>query len=250
MLPLEADKIKHMKRLHLLIFVVSPFFLASQSILPEELLDKSIQYHDPDGKWTAGIYTFKLTETRPKGADRSTEIIIDLPGSRFEIDQLRDKDQIFRKVQQDHCTHSINGSTDLKKEQIEKHRLDCERTKLLRDYYVYLWGLPMKLKDPGTILGKEVIEDTFEDIPCYSIRVTYSPEVGEDIWYFYFDKTTYALIGYRFYHEEDKNDGEFITCEGETQVGSLRLPKTRKWYVNKDRRFLGADILEGGSFSN
>jgi hypothetical protein len=101
----------------------------------------------------------------------------------------------------------------------------------------------MKLKDPGTIIEEKVESTTFQGTPCYAMKVRYSPEVGQDIWYFYVDKETYALIGYRFYHEESKNDGEYITLEGEETVCQMKLPKTRKWYVNKDDKFLGADIL-------
>ena len=51
-------------------------------------------------------------------------------------------------------------------------------------------------------------------------------------------------MGYRFYHVEEKNDGEYITLEGEEKIKGIRFPKTRKWYYNKDDKFLGADILE------
>ena len=73
--------------------------------------------------------------------------------------------------------------------------------------------------------------------------MTYEAEVGEDIWYFYFDPANYAMIGYRFYHDESKNDGEYITLDGETIVNKIRFPQTRKWYINADDTFLGADIL-------
>ena len=32
----------------------------------------------------------------------------------------------------------------------QQQRFNCERTTKMRNYYVYLYGLPMKLKDPGT----------------------------------------------------------------------------------------------------
>jgi len=70
--------------------------------------------------------------------------------------------------------------------------------------------------------------------------------VGKDIWYFYFDKKTVALIGYRFYHDESKNDGEYITLDGEEIIQGIRIPKNRKWYYNKDDKFLGADFLISG----
>ena len=58
------------------------------------------------------------------------------------------------------------------------------------------------------------------------------------------DRKTYALVGYRFYHDESKNDGEYIVLEGEASGAGLKLPKTRKWYRHEDDGFLGTDIIE------
>ena len=104
-------------------------------------------------------------------------------------------------------------------------------------------GKPMKLKDPGTILAKQVIKTKFQEREVLSLTVTYDESVGSDIWYFYFDPTNYRLVGYRFYHDESKNDGEYITLEDEYLVGKMRLPKIRKWYMNVDQKYLGTDIL-------
>lgn len=46
------------------------------------------------------------------------------------------------------------------------------------------------------------------------------------------------------YHDEAANDGEYIPLEGEEIINGIRFPKTRTWFVNKDGRLLGADILE------
>lgn len=67
--------------------------------------------------------------------------------------------------------------------------------------------------------------------------------MGDDIWYFYMDKSDYQMIGYRFYHVESENDGEYITLEGEVKTNKMRIPQTRKWYYNKDDKYLGADKL-------
>jgi hypothetical protein len=75
------------------------------------------------------------------------------------------------------------------------------------------------------------------------LKVTYDPEKGSDTWYFYFDPKTYALAAYQFYHDPAKNDGEYILLEGEAEVGSMRLPKRRSWFTNKEDRFLGTDLL-------
>jgi hypothetical protein len=100
----------------------------------------------------------------------------------------------------------------------------------------------MKLRDPGTRLDR-VSATTFEERAVYDLRVTYEEEVGGDIWYFYFDRDTYALVGYRFHHDEAKNDGEVIHLDGEVAAEGMRLPKARTWYTHEANELLGTDTL-------
>ena len=76
-----------------------------------------------------------------------------------------------------------------------------------------------------------------------ALKVTYDAAVGEDIWYFYFNPETYAMVGYRFYHDEAANDGEYIVLEGMEIQNGLRIPKNRTWYTNADHTLLGTDYL-------
>jgi len=139
----------------------------------------------------------------------------------------------------------LNGSAEISDAKREEHRLDCDRVVLYRDYYTYLWGMPMKLRDPGTRLDPGVSDAVFQGRQVKSLRVTYDPEVGGDTWYFYFDPDSAALVGYRFFHDESANDGEYIVLEGEVSGGGLRLPKARTWFTNAEDRLLGTDTLTG-----
>lgn len=237
-----------MKQSILFLFSCSIFFsissLNAQSLTGTTLLQKSMAYHDPGGKWSSFKGGLHLTETRPNGPDRKTHLHLNNKTSFFELIQHKDKDELVYVYENEQCIHLLNGSQTISEEDRTTHRLTCERTKLLRDYYLYLWGLPMKLTDTGTKIHEAVQETSFQNQPVLALKVEYDQQVGDDIWYFYFHPTTYALVGYRFYHEEAKNDGEYITLEGEKLINGIRFPKTRKWYYNKDDQYLGADILE------
>lgn len=67
--------------------------------------------------------------------------------------------------------------------------------------------------------------------------------LGSDTWYFYLNRETPALVGYRFFHDEAKGDGEYILLDGEVADGGLRLPRQRAWYTNQERKHLGTDTL-------
>jgi len=207
------------------------------------VVERSIAYHDPQGLWGSARFQLVFRETRPDGSERRTRVRFSNALDSFEILTDRDEAQIEGLMAGDECVLTLNGSTEFSDEEREEHRLTCERLRWLRNYYTYLWGLPMKLRDPGARLDAQVTDAWYQNLPVWSVRVTYDESVGSDTWYFYFDQQSYALVGYRFYHDEAKRDGEYIVLKGETETEGMRIPTKRSWYVNADGRHLGDDIL-------
>jgi hypothetical protein len=229
-----------------LLFLLSlhiPMLNQAQVLSPNSLVTRSIQFHDPQGKWENTPIELYLLEERPQGTDRHTIIGIDLYHQSFHLDQERENHRIQYQLNDQSVKISLDGQAEFTNEQKARFQLTEERAVKMRDYYTYLYGLPMKLRDPGTIFDPYVRDTVFQDESVWSIRVTYQGEVGSDIWYFYFDKESYALQGYRFYHNEAAKDGEYIVLEGLKDINGIRLPKTRSWYTNHEHRFLGRDIL-------
>ncbi|MFK7932665.1 MAG: DUF6503 family protein [Saprospiraceae bacterium] len=229
-----------------LLFVAICFLsntIIAQSLTPTTLLEKSIAYHDPGNTWNHFQGTFELTEDKTNRNSRKRKVSLDNSKRTFHYWQSMEDDILERWLEKDTCRFLVNGKSDLTAEEIEKNRLSCDRTKSLRNYYAYIYGLPMKLKDNGTILGEVVLETTFDEQPVYGFRVTYDAEVGNDIWYFYFDKKDYHLVGYRFYHDEAKNDGEYIFLKEEAIIEGIKMPRIRTWYTHQGDRLLGTDIL-------
>ena len=219
------------------------FPLLSQKSEAELLLDKSIQYHDPENNWNSFADSLIIDQDVPGRSIRNTRIFIDMAKSYFSHSQLRNDSMITRIVQNEECSFQLEEES-ISSQAAALLDITCERSKRLRNYYTYLYGLPMKLKDPGTIIDPLLMEDNFNGEIVNVIRVIYDPEVGEDTWYFYFSKENNALIGYRFYHNEPENDGEYILLEGERVIDGIRIPAVRTWYVNKDGRLLGRDFLK------
>jgi hypothetical protein len=216
---------------------------AQEAPTAADVLARSIGYHDPHGLWNRARFRLEIRETRPDGGERRTRVQFDLSKNAFEILTHRDGAVIEGLIADDDCVLTLNGSLEFSDEEREKYRLTCERIAWMRDYYTYLWGLPMKLRDPGTRIDAPAAVAEFQEQPVWSIRVTYDEAVGSDTWYFYFDQETYALAGYRFYHNEADNDGEYILLEGEIESDGLRIPARRSWYTHAEGRHLGDDIL-------
>jgi hypothetical protein len=204
----------------------------------------SQRHHDPKGVWFKSRIRLTIEEARTDGSARTSLVVIDNQGSAFELKTRRDDRQIVMSVFRGKTSASLDGRLDFKEEDAAKYGLTPESVLKRRDYYSYVFGLPMKLSDPGTIVGIPVPIARYEGRTYRKIRVTYDPKVGGDVWDFFFDPKTNALSGYRFFHDEAKGDGEFITLQGEIDCGSgIRLPKVRSWFMNKDRKALGTDTI-------
>ncbi len=235
-----------MKLFTFLVWLATANVVFAQMPASAEILEKSIRYHDPHGHWGEAVLKLNFEETRPNGSVRYTNVEINVPEEHFAMYQKNGDEEITRIIHKGECQHQLNGSAVVSEDDAKRLRLTCERTAFMRNYYTYLWGLPMKLKDPGTILSERAVLDEFDSKKAYKIRVSYDANVGSDVWYFYFDTTSCQLMGYRFYHDEAQNDGEYILLEEEAEVAGMRLPKVRKWYTHQENKFLGADTLVKG----
>ncbi len=210
----------------------------------QELVARSVAFHDPDGVWGSRSVSMSWVGTDGEGGER---VAVDLEFGADERDfalagRYRGS-SIEYETTADDWSATVDGvaQADLPDADRERMRLHREEGMFWRSYYGFLAGLPMKISDPGSHLDPDIIETAFLDREVHAVRVTYDPDTGGDTWYFYFDPGTAQLVGCRFYHDESANDGEYITFEGLVEGGGLRLPRLRGWYVNADGRHLGTD---------
>ncbi|WP_420571438.1 DUF6503 family protein [Kordia sp.] len=215
----------------------------SQELTGQQLLEKTIQYHDPNGNWASFNGTLQITMETPKNGSRVSTIKINLPKEYFYVKATRNAETTEFTVDKDSCTVAFNGETNIPEEIAKEKSLNCKRANLYKGYYEYLYGLPMKLKDPGTIIDPKVQKKTFKGKEYLVLKATYNENVGKDTWYFYFDPKTYAMEVYQFFKDESKNDGEYILLTEEAVINGIKMPKKRAWYYNENNGYLGTDIL-------
>ena len=227
-------------------FVVFSFY--GQGLTGPQLLDKAIAYHDPNGNWDGFNGKLKVTMETPSSPNRDSEIHINLPEEYFYLKASKDTITAEYTIDKEGCEISLNGSTNLSEAIKKEHNLSCERGNLFKNYYTYLYGLPMKLKDPGTHISEKLIKKKFKGKEYLVLKVTYDEAVGKDMWFFYFDPKTYAMEVYQFFKGnplgEGKDTGEYILLTEEVTVNAILFPKNRAWYYNKDDKYLGTDILK------
>jgi hypothetical protein len=236
-----------MKNLLALILFCFTFHLFSQNITPNQLLDKAINYHDPSANWSAIRAAFTVEMTTPNAPKRTSKIRIDLAREFFSVKATKDTVTTIYSVIKGKCGMVYNGK-DLDSITAKEKNMSCDRAKLYKNYYTYLYGLPMKLKDPGTNLSDKVEKKTFKGKDYLVLKVTYDEGVGSDVWYFYFNPQTYAMEIYQFFKTDDNgkekpDSGEYILLSEEAVVNGIKMPKVRAWYYNKDDKYLGTDTL-------
>ena len=221
----------------------------SQSLTGKQLLEKAIAYHDPNNNWKTFNGSLFITMEIPESSNRDSEIIINLPDEYFYVKAIRDTITTEYILNKSDCQIKLNGEAYLSDEVKKSHKLSCERANLYKNYYTYLYGLPMKLNDPGTIVHEPVQRKKFKGKDYLVLKVSYPKDIGSDIWYFYFNPKTYAMEIYQFFKTDEngimKDDsGEYILLSGEEILNGIKMPKNRAWYYNKNDELLGTDILK------
>jgi hypothetical protein len=230
------------RKISLVVYCLFAGMLFSQELTGEELLNRAIQYHDPNGNWTTFNGTLKVIMTIPKKPNRNSEIKIDLPNEYFYVKATRGENTTQYTINKGNCKIAFNGIENPSEVILKEHNLSCDRANLYKNYYTYLYGLPMKLKDSGTHIHKKVEKKKFKGKDYLMLKVTYDESIGKDTWYFYFNPTTYAMEIYQFF-KETKNSGEYILLSGEETINGIKMPKVRAWYYNKNDGYLGTDTL-------
>lgn len=215
-----------------------------QSLSATELIEKSIQVHDPKNEWKKFKDELIIAQSRPDGKTSKRIIYLNNKKNHFKFNGDYPEGTLTYIVDKKGARYSWNGARDTSNDLKEKYKISDDRATMYHHYYSYMYGMPMKLlSDPGTIITPSVEEVTFKGDVYWRVKVNYDPEVGKDVWYFYFNPKTYELELYQFFHDESKNDGEYILMEGWKSFGQLRLPEKLQWYYNADDVFLGEDRL-------
>ena len=190
----------------------------------KEWIEQSIKYHDPQGRWANLQAVFHVEDSLPAGREsRSYFFTLKNPVSHFSYR--------FRDLEFEVVGDSVK---------INQGEVENERALRLRNYYSYLWGLPMKLMDPGTVIDDSVREESLEGKTYQVVRVPYE----KDIWYFYLNPENYRMEAYKFYQDEAQGKGEIIYLEGEYEFLEMRIPMNRTWYRTETPEFLGTDRLK------
>jgi lipopolysaccharide export LptBFGC system permease protein LptF len=227
--------------LFILFLFIVPIAQAQQTAY--EILQKSIKTHDPRGRWQRLKAEFDMSIIREKQADRFFTVVLNVPKKQFAYQVKTDTLNYAQGFNGNNFEISFNKSKDIPETAIKKYDLTQTRTQYLREVYEYLLLLPMRLQNDAALLSKDYTIETFNNITCYKLTIQYEPVSENETWHFFIDNQSFILRGYQFYVKDKTINGEYIYLEDYTQVKSILMPKTKKWYWNKDNSFFRTDRI-------
>lgn len=217
-------------------------FCQPESKSDSQLLERTLAYHDPEGNWPQLKARLYLSSADTAGKENAFEIELDNATGYFAHISRQDGKEAVKGIRDGKAFFLLDGKQDISAEDREKYNLTPEDLQWVHSFYGYLYGLPMKLTDDGVHVREAAKNEELEGKAYKVLQVNYDAAVGTDNWFFYLNPETYAMEAYRFNHGKPES-GEYIVLEQEVVVDGIRIPKVRKWYLNKNNAYLGTDTL-------
>jgi hypothetical protein len=239
----DKNKTLHMQKLLLLSWLFTFSYCNSSKNRGQQLLEKTIAYHDPQNNWSTLKTHLYLVSTDTAGKESPFELEMDNAAGYFCYIIHKDGKEIAKGMNNGKEFYLIDGKQEISVADRKKYELTPEGVKWVHSFYGYLYALPMKLTDKGVNVSDTINNEQINGKNYQVLHVSYDPAVGKELWNFYLDPNTNAMEGYRFYYQGKPDEGELIMLNEVLVVDGIKIPKVRKWYLNKGNSFLGTDNL-------
>ncbi|MEM6893358.1 MAG: DUF6503 family protein [Bacteroidota bacterium] len=205
-----------------------------------ELVKKSIAYHDPNNEWHVFQGDFMIETNKGK-------ILLKLnnaKGIAIWTEKLKSGDSLTGGyLEKNSCLVQLNGEEITAKGELEGFLLDCKNIIDRTQYWIYMYGIPMKLMDNTVNFVGSPKLVKFLGETMWMIKVNYNLEQTQEYWQFYFSPENYALKATRFFHPALGKDSEYILYKAERSIGGLKLPTQHSWYMFDKKEFIGSENL-------
>ncbi len=222
------------------ILIVLVGYCRAQEMDNKNLISKSISFHDPNGRWKNFEGEF-LIQTE---SDHSVELILDNSRSQASWKEiLKSKDTLYGGFVGDSCFVQKNGRLIPNKGAIENFLLECDKIKERTQYWIYMYGLPMKLMDDEVNFTTDPKVISFLQSSYWMTEVNYNLNQDEEFWRFYFNRETFALEAAQFFHPALNNDSEYILFDHLQWIQGIRLPTKHSWFMKNTNEFIGDEKL-------
>ena len=219
------------------------------------LLDKCLNYHDPENKWNTFaadiqvktvIYRAQKDSKDTLRDERNSSISLDNGNRYFTMERTTDGFALNRKVIADSICESTWDKPKLSAEDSIMKNLTCAEAADYRNYYRYMIGIPLVLRDKGAIVKDTIFTEKVYGKDYQVITVNYQPIAKEPTWYFYIDPSTYQMVRAKFVKPTEPGkqaSGEIIDLLKPVDFKGMKVFSQLYWmYLNEGR--LADDFYE------
>lgn len=236
-----------MKIIQLLLFLILPASVFGQTDAIE-IINKSISFHDPEGKWQNAALKVIIDEPRTSWPERHSELLLDNQSGDFSLTRNSEGHQLQWLYEDRVSTTFMDklNSETLPADSVNKYRLQTSRTEGYKQFYTFTLGLPMSLKAAKGQIQNDVKPMNFHGQSVHAITYQLEKPLISSTWVFYFDTNTYQLLGCSLLNAETGEQSEYLKFDNLLiDIGGVKLPRIKHWFDAKDN-YLGSDIVVVG----
>ncbi len=197
------------------------------SFTAEEILEKSIQYHDPTGVWDT--YKGKMHHVTVLGQNYVvTETIeFDKANDYYLSTAYQNFGTIKRGINKGQHFFSLDDDTIISQQIKDNWGLSSSGINWYKNQHLGHFGMPMLLKTAGMTVAKKAEIVKFDGRDCYALTFTGVPEkvidpIFENTSILYIDPSTFCLRGYNWMIDE--NTKFTAVLSGEISINGLKIP--------------------------
>lgn len=235
------------KTFFVLLLLVSMYFPLKAQESPCKnsayILEKSVAWHDPSGHWDQFQAKLYIQEPRPQNPPRYSIVTFDNASAAFEL--LRNRDQYL-------CTYQVSadgkpnilldGQENFSADLVEKYRLVPQRSLDYKNFYSFMYGLPMSFIDKYKTL-ENAQTTVFNGQAALVVETELKEAMISKHWRLFFHLENYKFLGIEILDMEKPGEGERIVFDGSIHLQGMRLPRMHHWYELKTYEYSGSDII-------
>ena len=238
---------KHLTWLILLSFAVLNNLCTTKQSVPftaSELVEKSIKFHDPEGKWNNFSGKVALTNIDPSGNSFGTEIIeIGVAEDFYNWTRLAGGMKISRGIKDGKIFYSVNGNSNPSPQQIKDFGLVESEILMMKEWHYFHFGKLAHFKSGGSVLQEKVTRNNLKGNECFLITYTGDSSKVTLPWWageigFYIDSKTFAIAGMNW-----SSLNSYETMEGYLDINGIKLPRVRNFYTKEDDLLQYVDVF-------
>ncbi|QNP54324.1 hypothetical protein H9L05_21070 (plasmid) [Hymenobacter qilianensis] len=135
-----------------------------------QLVQQSIAYHDPQGKWPTLRTRLFFQSTSAAGQASTFEVELDNATGYFCHISHPGGREVVKGVVNGQEVLLLDGQPHFTAAEQKQYRLVAGAVQAARNFYTYLYGLPMKLRDAGTRVAAEAPSNRYAARPTPPYR--------------------------------------------------------------------------------